>query len=428
MWLLRMLGYKVGGPKPPSQALTTGHPATRGRIRDRPAMHVKHRWVLGVSLISLLAGLAAACSSGSSASDSSNSASVSQPKPDSAGVIWLCRPGQANDPCLASLDTTVVKPDGGHKIVDYRAATNPPINCFYLYPYITVQRTPNANLHVDPQEIAIAELEASPFSQDCRVFAPMYREKTDYTSSSAQASAADSVAYNSALAAWNDYLAHYNDGRGVVLIGHSEGSGVLTQLLTQHIDQVPSVRRLLVSAILTGANDVSYTSGFGPLKTIGPCQTASQTGCVVDYNAYTELPQGALFGKMPSQEINGHAVQVLCTNPANLSGGPGSLISMYRLQLPTQQVEGSSIQGVLTGSSPKATTPWIEYDGGYSASCVTQNGYHFLKVTSSGRVPQLSSSSPAPTWGLHVDDPNLAMGNLIALVRSETNSFENGNS
>ena len=30
--------------------------------------------------------------------------------------------------------------------------------------------------------------------------------------------------YRDIRAAWHDYLAHYNDGRGVVLLGHSQGS------------------------------------------------------------------------------------------------------------------------------------------------------------------------------------------------------------
>ena len=32
-------------------------------------------------------------------------------------------------------------------------------------------------------------------------------------------------------AAWHDYLAHYNDGSGVVLIDHSEGAFLLRDLL-----------------------------------------------------------------------------------------------------------------------------------------------------------------------------------------------------
>jgi Protein of unknown function (DUF3089) len=55
---------------------------------------------------------------------------------------------------------------------------------------------------VDPQETAIAELETSPFSQDCRVFAPMYRSYTD----TATGTAAVRVAYHSVFSAWRDCL------------------------------------------------------------------------------------------------------------------------------------------------------------------------------------------------------------------------------
>jgi hypothetical protein len=381
-----------------------------------------YRRSLGFLLAASFTILTAGCTASGQTSATTTSSGVPQPKSDLAGVVWLCRPSQINDPCLASLDTTVVEPDGSSKVVDYRAASNPPIDCFYAYPNITLQTTDNATLRVDPQEVAIAQLEASAFAQDCRVFAPMYREATGRASTAAEASVASSVAYRSVLAAWNDYLAHYNGGRGVVLIGHSEGSNVLTQLLVQYIDRVPGVRRLLVSAVLTGIDDVSYREGFGPLATIGPCQTAVQTGCVVDYNAYAGAPpDGAIFGGPNPPDINGHAVQVICTNPANLSGGSGPLISLYRLQLPTEVVAGSATEGIFAGSPPKATTPWIEYDGGYSARCVTQSGYHVLRVVATGKVPRLSSMNAA--WGLHVDDPNLALGNLVKLIQSETRSY-----
>jgi hypothetical protein len=361
-----------------------------------------------------LVGVVSAC--GSPPTEVANTSA--QPEADSAGTVWLCRPGQGSDPCTASLDTTVVEPDGASHVVDYQVAKDPAIDCFYVYPGISYQRTPNANLHVDPQETAIAQLEASPFSQDCRVFAPMYRSYTD----TATGTAAVRLAYDSVLGAWRDYLAHYNDGRGIVLIGHSEGSYLLTQLLTDEIDQVPAVRKLLVSAIITGVNDPTYVTGFGPLKTIGPCESPSQFGCVVDYNAYNaEPPSDAQFGEPLQPEIDGHAVEDICTNPANLSGGSGPLISMYRTQLATQNVGGSTTDGIFGKHPPSASTPWIEYDGGYKAQCVTSNGHQVLLVTSSGRVPPLTTGNPAR--GLHVDDPNLAMGNLVKLVRSQAAAY-----
>ena len=47
---------------------------------------------------------------------------------------------------------------------------------------------------------------------------------------------AAAIAYGDVRDAWRDYLAHDNHGRGVVLIGHSQGAGMLTQLVKREID------------------------------------------------------------------------------------------------------------------------------------------------------------------------------------------------
>ena len=247
----------------------------------------------------------------------------------------------------------------------------------------------------------------------------MYRESTGLDATKAT----QQITYQSVLSSWNDYLAHFNDGRGVVLIGHSEGSYELAQLLTEHVDQFPRVRALLVSAIITGANLPSYTVGFGPLKTIGPCQSNTQTGCVVDFNAFAEPPPSdSLFGTFAPSTIDGHAVEEICTNPASLEGGRAKLISMYRTHLPTQQVAGSTTEGIFGSRPPTSSTPWIEYDDLYSASCIESNGDLVLKVSPLDHAPALTAA-PTAAWGLHLDDPNLALGNLVELVQSEATAY-----
>jgi hypothetical protein len=166
-------------------------------------------------------------------------ASAAQPKPDRDGTVWLCRPGLAHDPCTASLKTTVINANGTKQIVDYKPARRPGIDCFYVYPAISNQVTPNANLHIDPQETAIAELEASPFSQDCRVFAPMYREITvNYLST--RTPQQSEIAYRSVLSSWNDYLAHYNDGRGSSSSGNLRGPRNSTRSLPTRSTTMPA--------------------------------------------------------------------------------------------------------------------------------------------------------------------------------------------
>ena len=339
--------------------------------------------------------------------------------PAAAGTVWLCRPGLAHDPCTASLATTVVSATGTRQVIDYKPASHPAIDCFYVYPLVSLQTTPNATLRVDPQETAIAELEASPFSRVCRVFAPMYRQVTlGFVGSQA----AQQIAYDSVLDAWRDYLAHDNDGRGVVLIGHSEGADELDQLISGQIDNNPSVRRLLVSAILTGGNLTVGANGTGPFSQIGACRSASQIGCVVAYNAYYQPPPSdALFGRPVPLVLNGIAQQEVCTNPAALAGGTGTLVSAYRVQLPTQEVAGSATEGVID-SYPAASTPWIQFDDQYSAGCVQSDGANVLMVTPIHNGSFLTAV-PDPAWGLHVDDPNLALGNLVDLVQSEASAY-----
>ncbi len=236
------------------------------------------------------------------------SVGASQPAPDRDGTVWLCRPGQANDPCTASLTTTVISSDGSRHVVHLKPAANPPIDCFYLYPNVSEQDSANANLHIDPQQTAIAELEASPFSQDCRVYAPMYREDTGRDPTSQRA---ERITERSVLSGWHDYLEHYNHGRGFVLLGHSEGSYQIAGDLLATIDQTPALRKRFVSAIVTGANLPVFTTGFGPLKTIGPCQSDNQTGCVVDFNAFSKPPPpDTMFGIQVPNTFDGHAVEV----------------------------------------------------------------------------------------------------------------------
>jgi len=315
----------------------------------------------------------------------------------------------------------VINANGTQQIVDHRPASHPGIDCFYVYPAISGQFTPNSNLDIEPQETAIAELEASPFSQDCRVFAPMYREVTvDYLS--IRTAQEVEIAYTSVLSAWRDYLAHYNDGRGVVLIAQSEGAQELDLLIANSINNDPSVRRLMVSAILTGWNLTIGSNGSGPFSKIGACASASQTGCVVAYNAFSQPPPSNSYFGFPNPSVrDGVAQHEQCTNPAALAGGSETLTSLYRTQLPTQKVAGGVTDGIL-GSIPSTSTPWIEFADQYSAACVDSNGATVLLVTPMNNATTLTAF-PDAQWGLHVDDPNLALGNLVGLVQCEATAY-----
>src|SRR5690242_11978446 len=61
----------------------------------------------------------------------------------SKGENWLCRPGR-QDACAVDLTTTVVAADG--KLTEEKWTANPkaPIDCFYVYPTVSNDPTPNS--------------------------------------------------------------------------------------------------------------------------------------------------------------------------------------------------------------------------------------------------------------------------------------------
>jgi hypothetical protein len=172
-------------------------------------------------------------------------------------TVWLCLPGQKHDPCAASLSTEVASATNRRLgIENLKPPADPKIDCFYVYPTVSDQKTALSNLAIDPEERSIAFYQASYYSQYCRVYAPMYRQLTLSAITGGTSGAAPDLAlpYDDVLNAWNTYLKKYNHGRGVVFIGHSQGSAWLERLISQQVDDNPAERKLLVSAIILGGN------------------------------------------------------------------------------------------------------------------------------------------------------------------------------
>jgi hypothetical protein len=369
----------------------------------------------------------------------SESTARAAPAGSGSSTVWLGRPGLANDPCESSQTATVIAADGSRSVQRTKPASDPAIDCFYVYPTVSAQSTVNADLTIDPEEVAVAKTQASRFSSDCRVYAPMYRQVTvgaiAGTGGLHVTAASLVLAYTSMLAGWRDYLAHYNHGRGVVLLGHSQGSALLIALLRAQIDPNPSLRRLLVSAVLPGGN-VTVASGQdvgGDFQHIPACESETQTGCVVAYSSFLQPPPpNSLFGRVgqgvsllsPTRRATANT-SVLCVNPASLTGGSGPL-EPYFLTQPFPGPIGGSATKTATTSTATPSTPWVTYPSLYTAQCEQSGGATWLQVTDVGgagdhrpRVAQVLG----PTWGLHLDDVNLALGNLVTLVHHQAAAY-----
>lgn len=346
-------------------------------------------------------------------------------QPDAAGTVWLCRPGQAGNPCSFPSQATVVPPRGWRTVENGPAATSSKFDCFYVYPTVSTQKTANANLEIQAGEIGAAIAQASRFSSVCQVWAPMYTQRT--AASLAQglgaAPAADAVAYASVLSGWKDYLANDNDGRPIVFIGHSQGSAMLIRILSSQVDPNPALRARTVVAILPGGNvTVPVGRSVGAtFRHLPVCSSSGQTGCVIAYSSFpSQPPRSSLFGRpgqgvsLQSGQTASRGVKVACVNPAAIGGGTAGLHPYF--VTPTAQPP-----------PPPVGTPWVTYPGLYAASCRYSGGASWLQVKTLVRAGRpVVTQSQGPAWGYHADDVNLALGDLVQDVRAAESAYASG--
>jgi len=328
---------------------------------------------------------------------------------------WLCRPGR-QDPCsTAQLDAVRVDAGGARTPSPFRAAASPPIDCFYVYPTVSMDPTPVSDMVAGPEEGRAAAGQAGRFASKCRVFAPVYRQITLAGLRGAMGGgvAVDwSEPYGDVRAAWREYLRRDNGGRGVVLIGHSQGAILLSRLVAEEIETDPAQKRLLVSAILAGHPGLAVPTGQdvgGDLKSTPLCRTPGQTGCAVVFASYaaTDPTSRRFFG-----QVQGEGRTAACVNPAALGGGSAPLRSYLRPPV-----------------APPAGPPYLELEGRLRAECVTDAGGSVLRVSvqpgADAAVLQtvLASAAVLPGWGLHTLDMSLTAGSLVDMVEAQSRGW-----
>jgi hypothetical protein len=353
--------------------------------------------------------------------------------PASAKTVWLCKPGVTPDPCAPGLSTTVYNAPLTHAtgVQHPKAQRNPSIDCFYVYPTVSDEKTGNSDLRIQDTERSIATYQVGRYSQYCKVYAPMYRQVTlagAGLSGTSGSKANPALGVSDVEQALRTYLTKYNRGRGFVLIGHSQGSGVLEAVIAKMVDSKPAVRKLMLSAILMGGNVlVKGNTGIGgDFKHIPACRSATQLGCVIAFSTFDQpVPSDSLFGRVGTLALGpkpGTGDEVLCTNPANLAGGSGILDP---IQPSAPFAPGSTIAaglGVLKWNVPSPSTVFWTSPGAYTARCEDSDGAHVLMVAARNGA-QTPTPAPTPEWGLHLLDATLSLGNLIGIVKSETGAF-----
>ncbi|RMG59175.1 MAG: DUF3089 domain-containing protein [Bacteroidetes bacterium] len=127
--------------------------------------------------------------------------------------------------------------------------------------------------------------QATVYNVAARVYAPRYRQMAlggFFTEDSASKHAALRIAYEDVRTAFQYYLAHYNQGRPLIIAGHSQGSLHGIHLLREFFDGKP-LQEQLVAAYLPGWPIPANTYAHIPV-----CDSATQTGCVASWCSWKE--------------------------------------------------------------------------------------------------------------------------------------------
>lgn len=344
---------------------------------------------------------------------------------------WLCWPGRA-DACAVDQTTTIVQADGKTSVETFKAATAPAYDCFYIYPTVSTDPGGNSDMVIDQAERSVVEQQLARFASQCRVFAPMYRQVTLAALRAVmmgQPSPGNGVlAYGDVRDAWRWYLANENKGRGVLLIGHSQGSRMLLDLLKNEIDGQPAQRQM-ISAYVLGMNAPVSDGKFG---TIPLCTKADQAGCLVTYVSFRETappPANSRFGKTDEQ-----GRRAGCVNPAALLAGKASTDEASLHAYLASKPFLSSLPPKPFAKDVTVATPFVSLPGLLSAKCVSEGDFSYLAVKVNAdpvdpRTDEITGDIVIPgggvlkDWGLHLIDVNLEMGDLVALADRQAKAY-----
>jgi hypothetical protein len=327
------------------------------------------------------------------------------------------------DTCDDDTSVTMISADGSTEVQTFAVDPDAPVDCFYAYPTASEDVTLNSDL-IAGREKEVAFQQAARLSTSCRMFAPTYRSVTlaglFNPAMPGDRTQAWLTPFEDIKDAWNHYLANDNQGRGVILLAHSQGTGQLVRLLKEVIDPSEAQRSILISAImLGGAVAVPEGEDIGAaMQNIPLCRANEQTGCIMTYASFRDTappPANAYFGKpggmgqpSPEGEMAG------CTNPAALSGGTGVLKSAF------VTADWAFTDPALAAS---ITTPFMGFPDLLEAKCVYEDGFSYLQIHTNADPTDSRADAfkgdLSPEWGTHAVDWEVASLSILDVVNDE---------
>ncbi|MCX6315923.1 MAG: DUF3089 domain-containing protein [Bacteroidetes bacterium] len=165
------------------------------------------------------------------------------------------------------------------------------VDVFFLHPtiYIGNKLFDGPNAAIDNAKLnrktdySTILYQASVFNQQCRVFAPRYRQahiSTFFLTNKEKADEIFALAYEDLKNAFEYYLKHWNNGRPIIIASHSQGSLHAERLLKEYFENKPLANKLVAAYIIGWPVPKEYISSI-PI-----CADSLQTGCICTWRTF----------------------------------------------------------------------------------------------------------------------------------------------
>jgi len=233
------------------------------------------------------------------------------------------------------------------------------VDVFFLYPTSYTKEMKELNAAIDDDLINAKTdftsilYQASVFNNQCRVFAPRYRQAhiSNFFSKDKEAAAqAFELAYADVKTAFEYYLQNWNGGKPIIIASHSQGSLMAERLLKEFFEGKTLQNKLVVAYIAGWPVPKEY------FTTLKMCDDSTQTGCICSWRT---VRKG--FVPFYLKDENGNS---FVTNPLSWSSGgdyaakklnKGSVLTKFN-KVYKHTIDAKISNGLLNVSRPKF--PW----------------------------------------------------------------------
>lgn len=212
-----------------------------------------------------------------------------------------------------------------------------PVDIFYLYPtsWSVKDSSEYPVCSIDLKKMrktakSNAEKQASAFETVGNIYAPYYRQlAVAFILNRPAEDRADyfgGVPAADAIAAFDYYIRHYNNGRPFILAGHSQGAALIKEILFTYMKENPDVYSRMAAAYVIGYSVTEQEMTDHPWLKFA--EGAEDTGVIISYNTESPELSGTNTILLPGSIAINPISWTRTATPAPADRNPGSYIKV----------------------------------------------------------------------------------------------------